>query len=75
MIGTGQDRAPARLADCRFDFRRIGRYHHRADGGGFRPPQHMRDHRLAGNVGERFARQPGRGHAGRDEDEHIRHFA
>ena len=28
----------------------------------------MDDHRPAGNVGQRLARQPGRGHAGRDQD-------
>ena len=28
----------------------------------------LHDHRRAGNVGQRLARQAGRGHAGRDED-------
>ena len=36
-----------------------------------RAPQHVHDHRLAGDVGERLAGQPGRGHAGRDEDQDV----
>ena len=31
--------------------------------------RHMHDHRAAGDVGQRLARQAGRGHAGRDQDE------
>ena len=50
------------------DLRRIGRHHHRADAGRLGPPQHMHDHRHAGDVGQRLAGQAGRGHAGRDQD-------
>src|SRR5579864_484739 len=34
----------------------------------------MHDHRQAGDFGERLARQSGRGHAGRDENEDIGHL-
>ena len=46
---------------------------HRPDLGGLRAPHHMHDHRLAGDIGERLAGQPGRGHAGRDENERVGH--
>ena len=38
-----------------------------------RPPHDMDDHRLARDVGKRFAGQPGRGHAGGDENENVGH--
>ena len=73
MVGAGHHRASAGLVHHRFDLRRIGRHHHRADGGGFGAPQHMHDHRLAGDVGERFARQAGRGHAGGNDNKNVSH--
>ena len=33
--------------------------------------QHVHDHRQAGDVGERLARQPARRHAGGNEDEDV----
>ena len=37
----------------------------------FGAPQHMHDHRRAGDVGQRLAGQPGRGHPGRNHDENV----
>ena len=50
---------------------RIGRDHHRADPGRLGAPQHMHDHRHAGDIGQRLAGQPGRGHAGRNQDQDV----
>ena len=41
--------------------------------GGFGPAQNMGDHRRSGDVGERLAGQPGRRHAGGNEDKYIGH--
>ena len=71
MVGPRHDGAAAGLFHSRGDLGRIGRDHDRADAGGLRAAQHVHDHRLAGDIGERLARQPGRGHAGRDEDEDV----
>ena len=49
----------------------VGRDHDAADAGLDRPPPDMDDHRRAVDVGERLAGQPGRGHAGRDEDDGV----
>ena len=73
MVGAGHDRAPAGLAHRRLDLGQIGRDHDRADRGRLGPAQHVHDHRLPGDVGERLARQPGRGHAGGNQDENIGH--
>ena len=59
MIGAGHDRAAARLFHDGFDLGRIGRNHHRTERGGFGPAQDVHDHRYSGDIGERFARQPG----------------
>ncbi len=48
---------------------RIGGDHHPAEPGLGGAAGDVNDHRNAGNVGQRLARQAGRGHAGRDEDQ------
>ena len=55
------------------DFGRIGGDPHRADIGLQRATPNMHDHRLARDIGKRLPGQPGRGHAGRNQDENIRH--
>ena len=75
VIRRGHHRAAAGLIHSRGDFRRVGRDHDRADIGGLRAAQDMHDHRLAGDIGKRFAREPGRGHAGGNQDENIGHRA
>ena len=74
MIGPGHDGAAAGLFHRRGDFGRVGRDHNRADACGLRPAQHVHNHRLSGDIGERLARQSGRGHAGGDQDEDIGHL-
>ena len=73
MIGPSQHRSPAGFIHNAHHFRRVGGDHHRSDLGGLRAAQNMHDHRLAGDIGEGLARQPGRGHAGGNEDEDISH--
>jgi hypothetical protein len=53
---------------------RVGRHHHPAKAGLGGAAGDMDDHRRAGDVGQRLARQAGRGHAGRDQDQRG-HFA
>ncbi len=73
MIGPRHDRTAAGLIHSRGNFGRVGGDHHRADCGLLRAAHDMHDHRLAGDIGERLARQPGRGHAGGNEDQDIGH--
>ena len=73
MVGAGHDRPAAGLFHRRGDGFRIGRHHDRADAGRLRAPQHMHDHRQAGDIGQRLAGQAGGGHAGRDEDDGVGH--
>ncbi|GBQ38436.1 hypothetical protein AA18890_0156 [Komagataeibacter europaeus LMG 18890] len=69
--GIGQDRRAARA------FHDIGNFtlrrgdSHGADTRGNSAVKHMDNHGTAGNVGKRFARQPGRGHPGRNQDNGI----
>ena len=74
MVRAGQDRAAAgRLRPPR---RCVGSSAATTTGptsGLDRAPPDMDDHRLAANVGERLARQAGRGHAGGNEDDRIDH--
>ena len=74
MIGSRHHRAAAGFIHNRGDLRRVGRDHHRAEFGGLRAAQDMHDHRLAGDIGKRFARQPACGHAGGNEDKNIGHL-
>ena len=64
-------RAAAGLLDAGGDRLRIGRDHDRPDVRRLRAAHHVHDHRLAGDIGQRLAGQPGRGHAGRDQDENV----
>jgi hypothetical protein len=41
------------------------------EAGAFRPADHMFDHWLAGNIGQRLSRQAGSGHSGRDQDQNV----
>src|ERR1700733_7903511 len=52
---------------------RIGGDHHGTKLGRLRPAQNVHDHRLSGDFGERLARQPGRGHAGGNENKNLSH--
>ena len=74
MIGSRHHRAAAGFIHNRGDVGRVGGDHNRADRRGLRAAQDMHDHRLTANIGERLAREPGRGHAGGNEDENISHF-
>ena len=64
--------APCRL-DGRDDLRRVGRDQNRPDVRLHGAPPDVDDHRLAVNVRERLVRQPGRGHAGWNENDGIGH--
>jgi hypothetical protein len=68
MIGPRHHRAAAGLFHASQDRLGIGRNHNGSDISGLGAPQHMHNHRLAGDVGERFAGQPGGGQAGRNQD-------
>ena len=71
MVGAGHHGAPAGLLDAGDDRLGIGRDHNRPGLGRLRAPQDVHDHRRAGDVGERLARQPGRGHPGGNDDEDV----
>src|SRR3954452_9849573 len=71
VIGPGHDGPPAGLFHSRRDDLVVARHHHGAEAGGFGAPEHLHDHRQAGDIGQRLAGQPGRGHPGRDEDEDV----
>ena len=73
VVGPRHHGAAAGLFHRRRDRLGIGRHHRLADLGGLRAAQHMHDHRLAGDIGQRLAGQPGRGHAGRDQDDGVGH--
>ena len=62
-------RLEAVRADGRGDARRVGGDHDAAEAGLGGALGHMDDHRPAGDVGQRLARQAGGGHAGRDEEQ------
>ena len=70
VVGPGHDRLAAGAHGSR---RRssgvVGRDHHAADVRLDRAAPDVNDHRLAGDVGERLARQARRRHAGRDEND------
>ena len=71
MVGPRHDRPAAGLFHSR---RRSSRRRWRPRPGRacrLRAPQHLDDHRQARDIGQRLAGQPGRGHAGRDEDENV----
>ncbi len=53
------------------DFRGVGRDRDRPDRGFLRPAHHADDHRHAADVGQRLARQAGRSHARRDQDQDV----
>ena len=73
MIRPRQHGAAAGFIHNRGDLGGVGGDHHRAKLGRQRAAQDMHDHRLAGDIGERFAREPGRRHAGGNEDKDISH--
>ena len=50
MIGACHDHFTAVGRHCRRDLGRIGGNRHAADPGGLGPPQHMDDHRQAGDL-------------------------
>ena len=50
MVGARHDRFAAMGGDHVRYVRRIGGDRHAADLGGLRPPQHMHDHRQAGDI-------------------------
>ena len=70
VVGPGQHRLAARRLDRRGDLGRLSvATTTRPTPASHGPAPDMDDHRLAGDVGQRLARQAGRGHAGRDEDD------
>ncbi len=71
VVRARHRRLVAGLAHGLGDVRSVGRHHHAAEparGGSF---GYVHDHRTAGDVGERLARQALRGHAGRDQDDDV----
>ena len=73
MVGPRQHCTPAGLLHGRGNRRGIGRDHDRTDFGLLRAAQDLDDHRRAADVGERLAWQPGRGHAGGNQNQDISH--
>ena len=73
MIGARHHRAALGLIHNSGDLRRVGGDDHGAEIGLLRAAQNMHDHRLAGDIGERLAREPGRGHAGGNENKNVSH--
>ena len=71
VIGPGHDGPPAGLLHRRGDDLVVAGYHDWAELGRLGASEHLHDHRQAGDIGQRLAGQPGRGHAGRDEDEDV----
>ena len=69
MIGAGHHRLAAGELDGAGDGEIVGGDDHPAEAGLHRPAPDMDDHRVAVDVGERLARQAGRGHAGGNEDD------
>ena len=64
MIGAGHHRLAAMGLHRGRDLGRVGGDRHPADFRRFGPPQHVDDHRQAGDVQQRFAGQAGGRHAG-----------
>src|SRR5262249_34175315 len=73
MVGARHHRAPVGLLDAGGDHLRIRRHYDLAHARGLRAAHDVDDHRLAGDVEERLAGKPRRGHARRDEDESVGH--
>ncbi len=64
VVGAGHDRLAAMRPHRGGDIGRVGRDRDPADLSGFRPAQHMDDHRQAADIQQRLAGQAGRRHAG-----------
>ena len=73
VIGRRHHRAATGLIHSRGDFRRVGGDHNRTDIGRLGAAQDMHDHWLTGDNGKRFAREPGCGQTGGNEDENVGH--
>ena len=73
MIGAREHYTPAGLGYGRRNRARVGGDRDRADFSLLRAAQDVHDHRRAGDLDERLARQPGRGHAGGNQNQDISH--
>ena len=73
VVGPRHHRPAAGLFHSRGDGLVVGGHHDPAEPAASARRQHMHDHRLAGDIGQRLAGQPGRGHAGRDQDDGVGH--
>ena len=73
MVGARHHRAALGLIHNSGDLCRVGGDDHGPETGLLRPAQDVHDHRLSGDVGERLAREPGRGHAGGNENKNLSH--
>ena len=74
VVGAGHARrSPPARSHRLDDLGLVGRDHDRAEPGLHGAAPDMDDHRLAVDVGQRLARQPGRGHAGGDENDGVGH--
>jgi len=71
MIGSRQEGPAAGLVHSRDDGLVVASHHDRAEPGRLGAPEHLHDHRQTGDIRQRLAGQPGRGHAGRDQDENV----
>ena len=64
MVGPVMTASPPWDFDDLGDLGGVGGHRDPADFGGFGAAQHVDDHRQAGDIQQRFAGQPGGGHAG-----------
>ena len=69
MVGAGHHRAAAGLRHAAATASESVATATAPDAGLLGAAQHMHDHRLAGDLGQRLAGQPARRHAGRNEDQ------
>ena len=71
MVGPRQNARPPTASIASTTRQIVGGDEHGPDIGLDRPPPDVHDHRLAMDVGERLARQAGRGEARRNEDDRM----
>ena len=71
VVGAGHDGFPAMGGDHGGDLGRVGCDRDPADFGGFRPAQHVDDHRQASHLQQRLAGQARGGHAGRNQHQNT----
>ena len=73
MVGPGHHGNPTSLLNRIDNGFFVGCHHNRADASLHGTPPDMDDHGFAANIGQRLAGKAGGGHAGRDQDDGVRH--